>query len=243
IRETAIHFLDVIRTQDNVAVITFTTDVTVVSHLTKDRDDLRESITYMLTPPAGTAFYDAVGYVLVEELRKVKGQRNAVIAITDGEDNALQSQPSKSSRSKAMGMSTPVTRGSFLTYDELLNGVTEDDALIYPIHLDPTPPPGLNSGPIPQSTLLSLINQYEMTEVAWKQLQSLADASAGRLYHADRIEDLRGVFEHVAAELRTVYSMAYTPTNLNFDGRFRRIRVQVNRPDVAIRTRPGYNAR
>jgi Ca-activated chloride channel family protein len=71
-------------------------------------------------------------------------------------------------------------------------------------------------------------------------LNWLADASGGRFYHADRIEDLKGVFEQVAAELRTVYSVAYTPKNLNFDGSFRRIRVQVNRPEVAIRTRPGY---
>jgi len=74
-------------------------------------------------------------------------------------------------------------------------------------------------------------------------LQSPADASGGRFYHANRIEDLKGVFEQVGAELRTVYSMAYTPTNLNFDGRFRRIRVQVNRPDIGIRTRPGYYGR
>ena len=78
-----------------------------------------------------------------------------------------------------------------------------------------------------------------LTEIAKGQLQSLADASGGRFYHADQIEDLKGVFEQVAAELRTVYSVANTPKNLNFDGCFRRIRVQVNRLDVAIRTRPG----
>ena len=82
-----------------------------------------------------------------------------------------------------------------------------------------------------------------MTTIAKKQLQSLVDASGGRLYHADRIEDLKGVFEQVAAELRTVYSIAYTPTNLNFDGRFRKIRVLVNNPDVVVRTRPGYYGR
>lgn len=54
---------------------------------------------------------------------------------------------------------------------------------------------------------------------------------------------MKGVFEQVAAELRTVYSMAYTPTNLNYDGRFRKIRVQVNKRDVVIRTRPGYYGR
>src|SRR6266404_2251445 len=250
IRETATHFLEVISSLDSVAVVTFTTDVVVVSHLTKDRDDLRDSIDFMLAPAGGTAFYDALGYALVEVLRKVKGQRNAVITITDGEDNALQSQLAL----RAVGMS--VAQGSFLTFEELLDGATESDALIYPVHLDPTP-----SQPVTSSTQTTTpgktapkvqiqtntdprkLSTSALTEIARKQLQSLADASGGRFYHANRIEDLKGVFEQVGAELRTVYSMAYTPTNLNFDGRFRRIRVQVNRTDVGIRTRPGYYGR
>ena len=243
IKETALHFLDVISVQDNVAVVTFTTDVTVVSHLTKDREDLRESIDYMLPPAGGTAFYDALGYALVEELRRVKRQRNAVIAITDGEDSILQARLIEKLRPG--GMRGPVP-GSFLTFEELLDGATESDALIYPIHLNPTPPQiivqsNINPPPRTQSPFLQI--QSELTEIATKQLHSLADASGGRFYHANRIGDLRGVFEQVAAELHTVYSMAYTPTNLNYDGRFRKIRVQVNKPDVVIRTRPGYYGR
>jgi VWFA-related protein len=242
IKQTAIHFLDVISAQDNVAVITFTTDVTVVSHLTKDRDDLRESIEWMLAPAGGTAFYDALGYVLVEELRKVKGQRNAVIAITDGEDNMLQGKLMEKLRPTVRG---PVS-GSFLAFPELLDGATESDALIYPIHLNPTSPVVViqtnnnNNNPPPRVQLSFQGVQTELTEVATRQLHSLADASGGRFYHANRIADLSGVFEQVAAELRTVYSMAYTPSNLNYDGSFRKIRVQVSKPDVVTRTRAGY---
>ena len=243
IKETAIHFLDVITAQDSVAVVTFTTDVRVVSHLTKDRDDLRESIDWMLAPVGGTSFYDALGFVLVEELRKVKGRRNAVIAITDGEDNTLQAKLTEKLRPTVRG---PVTGGSFLTFEELLDGATESDALIYPIHLNATPQVvsiQSNNTPPPRTQSPFLQIQSELTEIATKQLHSLADASGGRFYHANRIEDLKGVFEQVAAELRTVYSMAYTPTNRNYDGSFRKIRVQVNKPEVVIRTRPGYYGR
>jgi VWFA-related protein len=240
--ETAHHFLDVAGAQDSVAVVTFTTDVTVVSHLTKDREELREDISDMLTPAGGTSFYDALGFALVEELRKVKGQRNAVIAITDGEDNAIQSELLRALRPADLNMNS-VASGSFLTFDQLLNGVMEGDALIYPIHFEPTAPQLLFATPGPKRPTPMAQIQPQMTAIARKQLQSLADASGGRFFHADRIEDLKGVFEQVAAELRTVYSMAYTPRDLNFDGRFRKIRVQVNRPDVAIRTRPGYLGR
>lgn len=239
IKQTAKHFLDVIGSQDRVAVVNFTTDVTVVSFLTKDRDDLRESIDYMLAPAGGTAFYDALGYTLVEVLRKVKGQRNAIIAISDGEDNALQAQLLNATR--PVGSRSSV--GSFLTFDELLEGATEGDSLIYPIHLNPaSPQPMILSNP-PGAKPPAFRIQADLTAIATKQLQSLADASGARLYHANRIEDLKGVFELVAAELRTIYSMAYTPTNQSFDGRFRRIQVKVNRPGVAVRTRPGYVGR
>jgi VWFA-related protein len=243
IKETAIHFLDVIGAQDSVAVVTFTTDVTVISHLTKDRDDLRESIDWMLAPAGGTDFYDALGYALVEEFRKVKRERNAVIAITDGEDNMLQANLVGKLRP---GWMRNTSAGSFLTFEELLDGATESDALIYPIHLNPTPPQPIIPANIPtvalsQSPLVQV--QSELTEIATNQLHLLADASGGRFYHANRIADLKGVFHQVAAELRTVYSMAYTPTNLNYDGRFRKIQVQVNKPDVVVRTRPGYYGR
>jgi VWFA-related protein len=237
IKETAIHFLRVIGPQDNVAVITFATDVTVVSHLTRDREDLRENIEYMLPPSGGTAFYDALGYVLVEELRKVKGQRNAVITITGGEDNAILSQLLGPLNFGVRGY----VMGSFLGFGELLDGAQESDALIYPIHLDPAlpePDAGYNNS---NSPLVRV--QPKLTEIAIKQLRALADASGGRFYHANHFEDLKGVFEQVAAELRTVYSMAYTPKDTNFDGRFRRIRVQAAPPGVVIRTRSGYYAR
>jgi len=179
----------------------------------------------------------------VEVLRKVKGQRNAVIVITDGEDNILQSKLLEKLRPAAMR--GPVL-GSFLTFEELLDGATESDALIYPLHLSPMQPQvsfQTNVNPPPRVHSPFLDVRTELTEIATKQLRSLAEASGGRFYHANRIEDLKGVFERVAAELRTVYSMAYTPTNLNYDGRFRKIRVQVNRSDVVVRTRPGYYGR
>jgi VWFA-related protein len=250
IRDTALHFLEVISPQDSVAIVTFTTDVTVISQLTKDRGDLRDSVDFMLPPAGGTSFYDALGYALVEVLRKVKGQRNAVITITDGEDNALQSQLVTAVRAIGSGTIVTNTGGSFLTFDQLLEGATETDALIYPIHVDPVPttpsnPSGVSALPAKVSSTSEARQAppLTITEIAKKQLQSLADVSGGRFYHADRVEDLKGVFEQIAAELRTIYSIAYTPKNLDLNGRFRRVRVQVNRPDVGVRTRPGYYGR
>jgi len=250
IKETAAHFLNVIGALDSVALVTFSTDVIVVSTLTKDREELGDSIQSIMAPVGGTAFYDALGFTLAETLRNVKGQRNAVIAITDGEDNALQSQLALQSGRAS------IAAGSFLTFDELHEGVKEADALVYPIHLNPSAPPppnlvimnGSPNLPAPKVQIQTNVDMRKLststlTEMAIKQLHGLADASGGTFYHANRIEDLKGVFEKIAAEMRTVYSIAYTPANLRFDGSFRRIRVRASNPDVVVRTRPGYYGR
>jgi VWFA-related protein len=250
IKDTAAQFLNVVGAIDSVAMITFSSDVIVVSSLTKDREELRDSIQSMMAPAGGTAFYDALGFTLAETLRTVKGQRNAIIAITDGEDNALQSQLALQSARAS------IAAGSFLTFDELEDGVKEADALIYPIHLNPSPAPPPNTVvmggspnlPAPRVQIQTNVDTRKLststlTETAIRQLQLLADASGGAFYHADRIDNLKGVFDKIAAELRTVYSIAYTPKNSTLDGSLRRIKVRVKNPDIVIRTRPGYFGR
>src|SRR6185369_4671075 len=143
ITDAALHFINVVSPQDRVAVITFTDDVVVVSHLTQNRDSLRDSIKHLVFPVGGTAFYDALGYTLTEELRPVRGQRNAVVILSDGEDNALMASISAQTRDEKSKANNPLLfppppllHGSFLQFDDLMTGVRESDALIYPIHLD-----------------------------------------------------------------------------------------------------------
>ena len=260
--DAALHFIDVVSPQDKVAVITFTDDVVVVSHLTQNRDSLRDSIKHQVFPIGGTAFYDALGYTLTEELRSVHGQRNAVVILSDGEDNALMSSISAQTRnekSKANNRflfpSPSLVHGSFLQFDDLLNGVRESDALIYPIHLDSDNPYSVLSASIgkfndkkssgqPKAQIKGLDEMIDLfakvTASAKTQLQELADASGGRVYNAHRIEDLKQVYDQVAAELRAVYSLAYAPGNLSADDTLRLTNVKVNRPDSVARTRHGY---
>ena len=253
--EAALHFLEVIGPKDKVAVVTFTDDVISVSHLTDDREDLRDSISHLVFPTGGTAFYDALGYSLVEELRKVRKQRNAVVVLTDGEDNRLLdwvsappqssqvSAPMQSSQSVPGSINVTIQSprmpniGSFLTFEQLLDGVRESDALIYPVHIDTNQSAQPNLPNLPTANGNSA---EQISATAKKQLQELANASGGRVYNAALIEDIAKIYEQVAAEMRTVYSVAYTPTNTAVDGKLRSIKVKINRPDAVARTRPGY---
>jgi len=72
------------------------------------------------------------------------------------------------------------------------------------------------------------------------RMQRLADTTGGRLFGAKSIRDLDTVYEQVAEELRSVYTLGYYPSNQEFDGAWRRIRVNVRGVEARVRTRPGY---
>jgi VWFA-related protein len=71
-------------------------------------------------------------------------------------------------------------------------------------------------------------------------LGDLAESTGGILIA--NTNDLRPGLERIATDLRNHYEVAYVPPNSSPDGRFRRIKVQVARQGVTVRTRRGYFA-
>jgi VWFA-related protein len=55
-------------------------------------------------------------------------------------------------------------------------------------------------------------------------------------------QQLHGVYTSIATELANQYSIGYVPVNSATDGRFRRVNVQVIKPQLFSRTRLGYIA-
>jgi len=53
---------------------------------------------------------------------------------------------------------------------------------------------------------------------------------------------LAPVFDKVLSDTQTYYILGYYSTNTKEDGKFRKIRIEVNRPDLKIQHRPGYFA-
>lgn len=115
---------------------------------------------------------------------------------------------------------------SSVKYKRLVKAAEGFEALIYPVYLRSA----------------ERFNP-KWAEKAREQLDELAAASGGRLFTAASVEDLAPVFPQVAEELRGVYSIAYYPSNQNFDGQWRRVRVKVRRPGVVVRAREGYYGR
>lgn len=74
-------------------------------------------------------------------------------------------------------------------------------------------------------------------------LNALTRETGGRAYFPTSISELDSVYDRIAEELRTLYSVGYVSSNARRDGKWRRIVVRVpDREGVQIRHKLGYYA-
>ena len=76
-------------------------------------------------------------------------------------------------------------------------------------------------------------------------LEELAEATGGRHYRVDDLDQLPSVAARVSTDLRNQYLLGYTSTNAERDGKYRQVKVNVTANGAAkLRTyyRRGYYA-
>ena len=76
-------------------------------------------------------------------------------------------------------------------------------------------------------------------------LESLASLTGGVAYFAGSIESLPGICAQIGADLKNKYLLGYRSSNLASDGKWRKIRVRLNRPSrpqMQVRSKNGYYA-
>src|SRR5688572_6535688 len=73
-------------------------------------------------------------------------------------------------------------------------------------------------------------------------MRRMAEETGGGFFRIREGSDFEKVFQQIALELRTQYSLAYQSTNTNRDGAFRRIKIIPRNSDIKIRARRGYYA-
>lgn len=70
--------------------------------------------------------------------------------------------------------------------------------------------------------------------------KKMADETGGRVIEVHNNKSLEQAFDELSDELRQQYVLGYYPTNPKHDGSFRKIKIEVNRPDLKILSRRGY---
>lgn len=230
IRAASKAFVEQLRPDDQVMVVSFATGLTIECDVTSDRQKIRKGIE-KTGKGMSTRLYDAMDKVMQKHLDRIKG-RKAVVLFTDGVDAVSKHG----------------------TYQSTLRVAEELDAIIYPIRYDTYDPDKDQGHSNPRRSILGILlpglggsggggvgttrDDYVVGE---RYLHELARLTGGREYEASRdLSYLRDAFSHIAEELRRQYSLGYYPKQTAQAGERRRINVRVSRPDLAVRTRDSY---
>jgi VWFA-related protein len=70
----------------------------------------------------------------------------------------------------------------------------------------------------------------------------LAEETGGRMIVVNSEKRMQEAFDQISEELRSQYTLGYYPSNNTKDGKFRKIRVDVDNHDYKVLTRKGYYA-
>ena len=218
IRAAAIRFVDAARPADRIGVIIFAGQPAIVSTLTADRELLRQRIETIDTARGDTKLYDATNFAMEEVLKESKkSRRTAIVVMSDGLDGTI---PGVSGQ-----------QGSRSTYPETLRNIQEFDGVMYTLWLNTE-----------YEAMSPLDTQPEAFDAGHDRMKEMAAAGGGVFYEVERLTDLAGAYEQVVADLGTMYSLAYQPSNNTRDGRWRAIRINVNRANAVPRGKRGYYA-
>jgi VWFA-related protein len=202
----------VLRKGDEALVMSFDTDVDLLSDFTDDRAQLDRAVHRarinvstrggMINPGpvptsnvTGTALYDAI-YLACSEKLNTEAGRKAIVIVTDAQDE-----------------------GSKVRIEEAVEAAQRTDTVIHVI-LVADPHYGANSG----------------------AARKLADETGGRVLSASSDKKLMQAFDEISEELRSQYTLGYYPSNSALDGKFRKIRVETANHDLKVLARKGYYA-
>jgi Ca-activated chloride channel family protein len=218
IRAAAMRFVEAARPNDRISVIVFAGEATVVSQLTADRELLRQRIETIDTARGDTKLYDATNFAMDEVLKESKkSRRSAIILMSDGLDGTIP------------GISGQ--QGSRRTYQETLRNIQEFDGVLYTLWLNTE-----------YEAMSPLDTQPEAFDAGHDRMKEMGEAGGGVFYEVERLTDLAGAYEQVVADLGTMYSLAYQPSNSTRDGKWRTIRIKVERNNAVPRGKRGYYA-
>ena len=116
---------------------------------------------------------------------------------------------------------------SLLPFEEVLDLAKRSETAIYAIGLRSADGPGSSTKGFKEAEFV---------------LRQFAQETGGRTYFPSQISELPGIYNQIAEELSSQYTVGYTSRNARRDGLWRRVVVRVTRPNATARTKLGYFA-
>jgi VWFA-related protein len=251
-----------------IAVVTYTSSLRVVQNFTNDRDSLtkvlhaiqigEESSVLSAAGAVGEAGgTDASGMEIVNQDLSdafTPDQTEFNIFNTDQKLAAIESLSQMlrnvPGRKSVIHFTSGISRTGQENQAQLratVDAANQANVSLYTMDargLAALPPGGDASTASPAGTAIysgsAVVSQVSALQGSRETLASLAADTGGRTFYD--LNDFAPAFEEVQKENTSYYLLGYTPSNTRSDGRFRHIRVEVDRQGLKIQARPGYFA-
>lgn len=246
IQDAAIAFINQLRPEDRVTIISFDEKVRVLSPATNNRYALQNAIR-RLDFGGGTSLFEAVDHAFKQEIRKIQG-RKAIVLFTDGVDTTSRRASYQSTVRDAEEIDAMVYPIRFDTYTDMNGGYGGGGNYPYPrqrrggggwggILTDIlTGGGGSISIGSPRGGGTSSGDYVE----GKRYLEDLARISGGRNFDAQNTYNLEAAFSGIAEELRRQYSIGYYPENEGQVGQRKQVSVRIDRTNAVVRAKNSY---
>jgi Ca-activated chloride channel family protein len=213
--------------KDEVAVVSFTGDATLEQGLTGNVASVRRAINRVeFVPPAGY-----IGGGQVAGTPPISGTNQSLAGSTAIWDalwvtsEEVLTQTSDKTRRAIILLTDGVDSSSQKKLDQAVERAIKADAVIYSIGIGDEYFGGINEG----------------------SLKKVSERTGGRAFFPRDEQDLRAAFAQIQEELRSQYLVAYSPTNKNRDGSYRKVQIEVVNPqtrkNLRLTYRQGYFAK
>lgn len=215
--------------KDEAAVLSFTGETTLEQSFTGSVERLRRAIDRVeFVPPSGYVG----GGVVVNGTPPISGTNQSLAGSTAIWDavwvtsNEVIRDSAEHTRRAIILLTDGQDTSSRMKMHEAIEHAQKVDALIYAIGIG---------------------DRYTFN-VEEGTLRKVAERTGGRAFFPSDERDLQDAFAQIQRDLREQYLVAYSPSNKNRDGSYRKIEIQVVNPSVRAQNlkltyRPGYFAK
>lgn len=220
--------------KDEMAVISFTGESTLEQGLTGSASRVRRAIDRVeFVPPSGYIGGGQVtGTSSIPGTPPISGTNQSIAGSTAIWDaiwvtsDEVLTQTSDKTRRAIILLTDGHDSSSKKKLDEAIERALKADAVIYSIGIGDEYYGGVNKG----------------------TLRQVSERTGGRAFFPEDESELRAAFAQIQLELRSQYLVAYSPTNKNKDGSFRRVQIEILNPELRkqnlrLNYRQGYFAR
>jgi VWFA-related protein len=213
--------------KDWVALVTFDMKPRTEVDFTQNKQEVEAAIYHLYFPGFSESNLFDALLDTNERLKDVKGKKS-ILVLASGVDTFSKH-----------------------TLDQTMKQLRGTDTTIFVVGLDKP-----LSNYLELHRALGTINRMDFLQ-AENQLKTFAQMTGGFAWFPQFDGELPGIMREVAAFLRHQYSISYTPSNQNQDGKFRKIKVELVAPDggplvvtdqkgkkqkIVVYTREGYQS-